>query len=342
MELLALMEAPSSHPLSATLVTAAKQEGVSIPKDAVVRNHTILKGQGVEAVINEKKVYVGNKRLFERIGMYSTLPGKYQNLAEEWSHAGGTVGFIGIGGQGIVGAFCVKDAVRDEAKDVVASLFQARIDVLMLTGDGDGAAKAVAKQIGLSDDAVHSQLLPEDKMHFVGSLISHKSMRCAPCRPQSLVLMCGDGVNDAPALAVADVGVSMGEGAALAMEMSDVTLMDSNLHKLVYSIKMGIRVLRTIRENIVMSLLVKLVVVGLTFAGKMTLLLAIVADVGTMLLVTLNGMKLLPGLKEEKEQLNALRKSSGHHYSAVPAPYESAVPHVDGVLQSVRTVADFV
>ena len=336
------MEAPSSHPLSATLVTAARHEGVSIPKDPSVRNHTVLKGEGVEAVVNEKKVYVGNKRLFERIGMYNTLPEKNQILAEEWSHAGGTVGFIGIGGEGIVGAFCVNDAVRDEAKDVIASLLQVGIDVLMLTGDGDGAAKAVANRIGLSDDAVHSQLLPEDKMHFVGSLISPKSTRCAPCRPQSLVLMCGDGVNDAPALAVADVGVSMGEGAALAMEMSDVTLMDSNLHKLLYSIKMGIRVLGTIRENIAMSLLVKLVVVGLTFASKMTLLMAIVADVGTMLLVTLNGMKLLPGLKEEKEQLQALRKSNGHHYSAVPAPSESAVTRVDGVLQSVGTVADFV
>jgi Cd2+/Zn2+-exporting ATPase len=336
------MEAPSSHPLSATLVTAARQEGVSIPKDAEVRYHTVLKGEGVEAIVNEKKVYVGNKRLFDRIGMFNQLSGKYQNHAKEWSHAGGTVGFIGIDGEGIVGAFCVKDAVREEARDVVSSLFQVGIDVLMLTGDGDGAAKAVAEQIGLPVGAVHGQLLPEDKMHFVGSLVAPPATRCAPCRNQSLVLMCGDGVNDAPALAVADVGVSMGEGAALAMEMSDVTLMDSNLHKLLYSIKMGIRVLLTIRENIVMSLLVKLIVVGFTFAGKMTLLLAIVADVGIMLLVTLNGMKLLPGLKEEKEHLRAMRSTKGHHYSEVPAPSESALPSVDGVVHSVRTVADFV
>ena len=101
-------------------------------------------------------------------------------------------------------------------------------------------------------------------------------------------------MNDAPALAVADIGASMGEGAAMAMEMSDVTLMDSNLTKLSYAIKMGRRVLRTVKENIFISLAAKLVVVGLTFLGRMTLLLAIAADVGIMLVVTVNGMKLLP------------------------------------------------
>ena len=114
-------------------------------------------------------------------------------------------------------------------------------------------------------------------------------------------------MNDAPALAVADVGVAMGEGAALAMEMSDVTLMDSNLTKLLYSIQMGARVIRTIRENIIFSLFAKLFVVVLTFAGYMTLLLAIAADVGVMLVVTLNGMKLLPGRQVWK--LERVRRS---------------------------------
>jgi cation transport ATPase len=96
-------------------------------------------------------------------------------------------------------------------------------------------------------------------------------------------------------LAVADVGVSMGDGAALAMEMSDVTLMDSNLSKLVYVLEMGTRVMFTVQENIILSLACKFVVVALTFGGYMTLLYAIASDVGVMLIVTLNGMKLLPG-----------------------------------------------
>lgn len=108
-------------------------------------------------------------------------------------------------------------------------------------------------------------------------------------------------VNDGPALSVADIGVSMGEGAALAMEMSDITLMDSNLEKLTYIIDLGTRVMATIRENILLSLACKIVVVTLTFWGKMTLLYAIASDVGVMLIVTLNGMKVLPGLGSEGE-----------------------------------------
>jgi Cd2+/Zn2+-exporting ATPase len=173
--------------------------------------------------------------------------------------------------------------------------------------------------VGLPSDAVHSQLLPEDKLHFVGSLKQPASaLSFGLFRRRPRVLFCGDGINDAPALACADVGVSMGEGAAVAMEMSDVTLMDSNLLKLVYVIQMGTKVMYTIRENILLSLLCKLAVVGLTFAGYMTLLYAIASDVGVMLIVTLNGMKLLPGNADEGPLRKSTRQRGSKGYDVVP------------------------
>mmetsp|Transcript_10000 Transcript_10000/g.14650 ORF Transcript_10000/g.14650 Transcript_10000/m.14650 type:complete len:328 (+) Transcript_10000:173-1156(+) len=326
------MEAPSSHPLSATLVDAAKREGVGLPMNTTVSQHSILKGEGVTALVDDSRVYVGNERLFKRLGMYDELPASCKESATKWNKAGGTVGFCGIEGVGVIGVFCMSDAIRKDAKQVVAALLGEGFEVMMLTGDGDGAANAVGWEVGLSPENIHSQLLPEDKLHFIGSIkFGSVPNTCNPCSSKDLVLMCGDGVNDAPALAVSDVGVAMGEGAALAMEMSDVTLMDSNLTKLLFSIKMGGRVIRTIRENIVFSLVAKIIVVALTFLGKMTLLLAIAADVGVMLAVTLNGMKLLPAgsaIDVSTDQISIKMKTSGGRLSGAPMNGNNDLPDV--------------
>jgi Zn2+/Cd2+-exporting ATPase len=319
--LLSVLEAPSSHPLSAALVQAASREGVSVPTDVDMKEHTTLAGEGVTALVNGKQMFVGNRRLFERVDMYESLPLDCKVQAESWgTDHGGTVGFIGVENEGIIGSYCVTDVVRSEAKGAIDALLSAGIQVVMLTGDGDGAAQAVAKRVGLPASSVHSQLLPDDKLHFVASLKSQSPRRSFNLfYQQPNVLFCGDGVNDAPALAFADIGVSMGEGAALAMEMSDVTLMDSNLTKLPFMIEMGSKVVQIIRENIIVSLVCKIVVVGLTFTGYMTLLFAIASDVGVMLLVTLNGMRLLPprdeALSIDRQQVS--RYHSRHGYSGL-------------------------
>jgi len=257
-------------------------------------------GEGITAKINgQLQVYVGNQRLFDRLGMYDALSSSNKNRVEEWEEGGGTTGFIGSAEDGMIGMFCVKDSVREEAKQALTELKEAGIKTYICTGDRKKTAQAVAREIGINDDCIKSELLPEDKLHFVQSLRRPQPKHFPLCRNKEYVLFCGDGVNDAPALAAVDIGVSMGEGAAMALEMSDVTLMDSRLTKLPYAIQMGHRVLRTVKENIVISFLAKFTVVLLTFMGKMTLLYAIASDVGIMLLVTFNGMKLLPNKRFE-------------------------------------------
>ena len=295
LELLSLMQERASHPIASSLVQAAKSEGVTIPRQMVVTDHQILKGEGITANVDgQMKVYVGNQRLFNRLGMFESLDSSDKILFNEWEETGGTIGFIGSREDGIIGMFCVKDSVREEARQALHELKEAGIEVYMCTGDSESTAQTVAKEIGILGHRVNSGLLPEDKLNFVEGLKRAEPKRLTFCRKKRYVLFCGDGVNDAPALAAVDIGVSMGEGAAMALEMSDVTLMDSRLTKLPYVIQIGQRVLRTVKENIAISFVAKFTVVVLTFMGKMTLLYAIASDVGVMLLVTLNGMKLLP------------------------------------------------
>lgn len=294
------MEAPASHPLSDAIVKGAANEQIEIPR-LQLKNHTLLLGEGITANVAGKDVHVGNKKLFQRLSMYDALKEDVKAATEGWARDGGTIGFISIEGEGIVGAYCVADKIRDEAQDVVKALKKMGIKSIMLTGDQRPAAIGIGSQIGLNEKDIKSELLPEDKLTEISDAVEDNEMKKKCWRAKRAVMMVGDGVNDAPALALADVSVAMGEGAALAMETADVTLMDSNLNKLLHSICMGRRVIRTIIENVLFSLIVKAVVLGYALAGKASLWAAIASDVGAMLTVTLNGMKLLPRKTKEND-----------------------------------------
>lgn len=208
----------------------------------------------------------------DRFGWITDLP------IELWAADGGTVIWIGHPETGPLALCSISDAPRPEARSVVSSLLRMDMAVTMLTGDMKATAEAVGRVVGISD--VRAGLRPHDKISYVLSMKN--------------VAMVGDGVNDVPALAAAQVGIAMGAaGRAAALEAADVVLMDSNLDKLVWAFRLGRKVVWKIRQNIFLSLALKLVLVICTFAGYASLWAAIVSDVGAMLVVTLNGTSLM-------------------------------------------------
>lgn len=206
---LALMEERASHPVAQAILNAAKNEKVTLPHNMTLEKHRIIAGEGVEGVINGLSVYVGNERLFQRLDLLNALDSALVAEVESWKALGGTVGFMSIEGYAIVCAYCAADGVREESARVVGRLQKQGVSVTMLTGDNQDAALAIGSQIGLPPERVKSKLLPEEKLSFVADLSSvneTKSVLLNICGSKQVTLMCGDGVNDAPALAAANVG----------------------------------------------------------------------------------------------------------------------------------------
>ncbi|WP_235597256.1 HAD-IC family P-type ATPase, partial [Caldibacillus debilis] len=183
----------------------------------------------------------------------------------------------------ILALIAVADEIRESSKEVIRKLHQVGIEkTVMLTGDNQRTAEAIGKQVGVSD--IKADLLPEDKLNFIKELRDkHQS-----------VAMVGDGVNDAPALAASTVGVAMGgAGTDTALETADIALMSDDLSKLPYTIKLSRKALAIIKQNITFSLGIKALALLLIVPGWLTLWLAIFADMGATLIVTLNSMRLL-------------------------------------------------
>jgi Cd2+/Zn2+-exporting ATPase len=271
--LVAAVEADSEHPLAAALRRAARDRQLSVPK---AERFEALPGRGATAIVDGRSLWAGGPRLMqERLG---TLPGALSQLEA----AGQTAIALGTDDT-LLGLFGLADQPRQETSGLADRLHAVGIQrVVMLTGDSEPVARAVAGVAGI--DEVRAGLLPADKLEQVSALE----------RSLGAVAMVGDGVNDAPALAAARVGIAMGAaGSDAAIQSADVALMSDRLAGLPEAVGHARRALNVMRANVIASLAIKAVFVALTPFGLVTLVMAVAADMGMSLLVTLNAMRLL-------------------------------------------------
>ncbi len=272
----AALESRSNHPLAKAILNYTENQDIQI---ANADNVTVLPGKGVTGLFNGTDFWLGSRRYLLERGQETPEISQQALVLEQ---TGKTV--IAIGNdQHVCGLIAVADEPRPKIKSVLQSLKQSGIQHLaMLTGDNQVTAENIAKACGI--DEVHAELLPADKVEIVGQMVEHYGN----------VAMIGDGINDAPALGRANLGIAMGVmGSDAAIETADIALMGDDLSKLPWLINHSKRTLRIIRQNIVFALSLKAAVAILAFAGMATLWQAIAADMGASLLVVANGLRLL-------------------------------------------------
>jgi len=274
------LESKAEHPIARAITEKAKELGVNIEETTDFKAYV---GRGVEACIEDKTCCIGNLRLFDELEI-PPLDGVVERLELE----GKTVVLVSEEGCAI-GAIALMDKVRETAHSTVHDLKDLGYRVEMLTGDNEKTAKTIADQLHL--DGFKAQLLPEEKVKAIEELKAKYGS----------IMMVGDGVNDAPALAAADVGIAMGAiGSDVALETADIALMQDDVSKITYLVELSKATMARIRENIALSILVKLGVAVLAFFGIVSLWIAVaVGDMGLSLIVILNSLR-LGGIKAEE------------------------------------------
>ncbi|MCH7618616.1 MAG: cadmium-translocating P-type ATPase [Candidatus Marinimicrobia bacterium] len=276
LSLAAAVESASEHPVAKAIVSAMEKVNSNIEKSESLHNHP---GEGAHAVVNGRQVYVGNHQFFEKSGLCNT---EIEKRLEEIEDLGRTA--VLVWEEKIpIGIIAVQDVIRPVAKDVISQFEELGIkNTYLLTGDNKRTAASIAKQAGIKN--FQGELMPSGKMEVLIDL-SKRGYK---------TMMVGDGVNDTPALAAADVGVAMGSaGSDQALETADVALMSDDLTKLPFAISLSKKSLRIVKENIIFALGIKAVFMIMAPFGMATLWMAVGADMGASLLVILNGMRVL-------------------------------------------------
>ncbi|MFP5502186.1 MAG: heavy metal translocating P-type ATPase, partial [Candidatus Sericytochromatia bacterium] len=280
--LAAAVEAMSEHPVAEAIVRHAAAQGVAY---AAATDFQATVGHGASATVGGRRVHVGSARYFATLGVPL---GEAEKLVDRFQNEGTTAIVVAVE-QEVCGAIAVADDLRPAARRVVLALNELGLKpVAMLTGDHTQTARAIGQLAGV--DEIKAELLPEDKVGALKQLIAKHGP----------AMMVGDGINDAPALATADVSVAMGRGTDVAIETADIAIMNDDLTRLPYMIRLSRETMAIIHQNIAFSIGIKVVAVVAIFPGWLTLWLAVLADMGATILVTLNGLRLLSVKPEER------------------------------------------
>ncbi|MCY1511045.1 Cadmium-transporting ATPase [compost metagenome] len=273
--LAASLAARSDHPVSQAVARAAEADGVAL---YAVGRLAALPGRGVTGLIDGRTYHLGNHRLVEELGLCSS---ELETRLDALEAQGKTVVVL-CSEQAVLALFAVADTVRDSSREAIGQLHALGVKTLMLSGDNPHTVQSIARQVGMDD--ARGNLLPEDKLAEIG----RRQTGGVP------VGMVGDGINDAPALARADIGFAMGAaGTDTAIETAGVALMDDDLRKLPQFIRLSRRTHAVLMQNISLALGIKAVFLALTLMGSGTLWMAVFADMGASLLVVFNGLRLL-------------------------------------------------
>ncbi|UZS72497.1 heavy metal translocating P-type ATPase [Pseudomonas syringae] len=264
----------SDHPVSQAIAKAADGSLTLYEVSAF----EALGGRGVKGEINGQMYHLGNHRLVEELGLCSP---ELEARLDALEMQGKTVVLL-LDASGPIALFAVADTVKETSREAIAQLHELGIKTVMLTGDNPHTAKAIADQVGI--DEAQGNLLPADKLSAIEALYSRNHR----------VGMVGDGINDAPALARAEIGFAMAAaGTDTAIETADVALMDDDLRKIPTFIALSRRTSAVLKQNIVLAIATKVLFIGITFAGLATMWMAVFADMGVSLLVVFNGLRLL-------------------------------------------------
>jgi len=273
LKIAASIEFFSEHPIGKAIVEYAEEKGI---KPFFVSDFKALPGRGIMGEIDRKFYYIGSKNLFKEL--FIDFPEK---PVETLENQGKTVFLVGTE-KGILGAIAVVDKIKKESITVIKELKKREIKTVMITGDGEKTAKAVAKKLDI--DEYYAELSPKNKVETVEKLIEQ----------YGYVAMVGDGVNDAPALAKSTVGIAMGAaGSDIALETADVALMKDDLLKIPYLIDLSKKTVRVMKQNVSLSISIKSALIFLVFPGLVTLWMAVgIGDMGLSLTVILNAIRI--------------------------------------------------